>query len=109
MVEMYHVPSSFVPFCERLLEIDLEADPEYSGWAPASVSLKGLSREYGFRRLQDKEIAPKEWLRAAATPSIKFLDLAKRWNEISATKGLESNWTEEMGHKQVKSLIGYSE
>jgi hypothetical protein len=106
---MFHVPSNLLHCCERLLEVDLEADPEYPGWAPASASLKGLSREYGFERLQDTETSRKEWLRVAETVSVRFDDLLKRWNEISAAGGLGPKWTEEIGHQQVKNLLGFSE
>ena len=76
---------------------------------PASVSLKGLSREYGFERPQDSGVPPKKWLRVGGTLSVTSDDLLKRWNDISggrvARAGVDGgNWS-----SVVKNLLGFNE
>ena len=112
MTDRIHNPSNLLPWCERLLEVDPEADPRYPGWAPASVSLEGLSREYQFVRIQevdDAYIPPKKLVRALGTPVVQLDDLSKRWSEITADGGLGQRWTEEIDSQQVKNLLGPSE
>ncbi|OBT72270.1 hypothetical protein VF21_07961 [Pseudogymnoascus sp. 05NY08] len=95
IMDRIHVPSDILPWCQRLLEVDPEGDPRYPGWAPASVSLEGLSREYQFMRIQevdDSDAPPKK--------------NGCRWSEITVDRGLGPKWTEEVGHQQVKNLLG---
>ncbi|KFZ06643.1 hypothetical protein V501_07206 [Pseudogymnoascus sp. VKM F-4519 (FW-2642)] len=64
VMDRIHIPSDLLPWSQRLLEVDPEGDPRYPGWAPASVSLEGLSREYQFMRIQevdDPDTPPKKW------------------------------------------------
>lgn len=49
----------------------------------------------------DSDIPPKKWLRARGTPILQL--------EIAADGGLGPRWTEEIGHQQVKNLLGPSE
>jgi hypothetical protein len=93
-----------------LLEIDPECDPDYEGWAPASVSLPGFAREIFW---QSKYNAPRDekiWKRIKGTETVSITDIIKRWDEIKQNGGnLESGWTKEKGYKQVRWMLGDSE
>ncbi|OBT67348.1 hypothetical protein VE03_03016 [Pseudogymnoascus sp. 23342-1-I1] len=91
-----HMPSNLLPWCQRLLEVDPEGDPKYPGWAPAS-------------EVDDADTPPKKWARACGTPAVQLDNLSKRWSEIAANGGLGPKWTEEIGHQQVRNLLGPSE
>lgn len=59
--------------------------------------------------VDDADTPPKKWVRACGTPGVLFDDLVDRWAEIEADGGLGPRWTEEIGHQQVKNLVGPSE
>lgn len=105
-----HIPASILPVARGLVEIDVEADPNYAGWSSGSTSLAGFAREATFWREfhTETERTERHWVRAADRPSIKAEFLKKRWAEL-AKNGLGKDWTEKKGYHQVRELTGPSE
>jgi hypothetical protein len=109
-LDLFRIPPKYLKHATSLLESDPECDPEYDGWAPASVSLTGFAREtfWPVRYASSRE--EKSWIRAKRTARPPFLDMLKRWGDIKQNGGkLESGWTEQKGYEQVRWIIGDSE
>jgi hypothetical protein len=91
------------------MELDIETDPKYSGWAPGSTSVSGFAREFTQWCAADEEyMMQRIWVRAFPVPNVSRDTITARWDEIFQ-HGLGQNWTEKQGYEQVRRLVGPTE
>ncbi|KAL2788289.1 hypothetical protein BJX66DRAFT_340443 [Aspergillus keveii] len=55
----FRLPQDLPRSWKRHFETNVESDPEYPGWAPASVSLVAFSHEYAFSRRVQEGLKPR--------------------------------------------------
>jgi hypothetical protein len=104
-VDGFRLPQDLPRSWKRHFETNVESDPEYPSWAPASVSLVGFSHEYAFSRWVQEDLKPKGAKRVGLVVRPDHEIMLKRWKKIEADGGLGRNSTERAGHQQVMDLV----
>ncbi|KAJ6782091.1 hypothetical protein PWT90_06216 [Aphanocladium album] len=102
------LPQKLLPISEKLLEMEVEADPTYAGWSPGSTTVSGFGREVTYwkhiRSNAGKE-APVEpaWRTATNRPGLDGKFIIQTF--MKRQQGLGEDWTEKKGYDQVTDLV----
>ncbi|KAJ3496635.1 hypothetical protein NLG97_g2514 [Lecanicillium saksenae] len=102
------LPQKLLAISEKLLEMEVEADPAYAGWSPGSTTVSGFGREATYwkqiRSNAGKE-APVEptWRTATNRPGLDGKFIVQTF--MKRQQGLGDDWTEKKGYDQVTELV----
>ena len=101
------MPKELTRVAQRVFEMEPEADRDYYGSLPGTVTITGYSREFAFWHAMETDQGQrptKGWLRNWSPESVNSTTIYTRWKAING--GLGPNWTERQGYEDLRQYIG---